>query len=180
ADGGNSPCQVTAHLVGLTMFRKSTTPVLEPGGRWRSHWNNAHLEDHIYVVGAVGSEPDSGSCRIQVFTRYRTQPDGETEHMYEAMNVGEIACATELRHARVPVQGRQRNWTIEPGRKIGFSPARVHDDSVVLLGADPVANQAGACRFDITPARFNRRMFVDYRNTSPIACDVNLTWAEIN
>lgn len=174
----HSPCEVTVWLAALTGFRQSSTGVLAPGGTWSAHWNNAHAEQYVYAVGVVGSQPASGSCRIEVTTHYRTQPDGENEFYYRATNVGVQSCSAELRHVRVPVQWSAETGTLSPGSTRGISPNAFNPVAKVFIpGVVPGANAAGVCRHDISPVTYaENRYFVDYTNNSAVACAMTSTF----
>src|SRR5690349_8512442 len=57
----NDRYQVTAWLARLTKYRESTTSTLSPGESWSSHWNNAHADQNVYVVGVLPPQASPGA-----------------------------------------------------------------------------------------------------------------------
>ncbi|MDI1466096.1 hypothetical protein QEZ54_34490 [Catellatospora sp. KI3] len=177
----STACQVRVWLAGLTMYRRNVLPALAPGASWSGHWNNAHSEDWAYLVGAVGSVPGSGSCRIEVKTHYRTQPDGESEFYYTATNVGVQTCSAELRHVELPVDHRPVLWERDPGETASISTGLPDGVRMFVHGARPNAVPGGPCRYSIGPPRYmdGGGVFVDYSNDGAVTCATMTTWTEL-
>ena len=177
----NDRCQVTVWLARLTMYRTSTTSTLSPGQWSSSHWNNAHTDQNVYVVGVLPAVVSSGSCRIQVTTSFRTQPDGETEFSYRTTNIGVVACSAQLLHVKLPVNESWSLNPLSPGDGWGLSTAAPPDGiRVQVAGAAPDRVATAPC--DITPDQAvgysgPASFFVDFTNTGTVECGALATFA---
>lgn len=180
--GDNSDrCQVTVWLARLTKYRESTTSTLSPGGSWSSHWNNAHTDQNVYVVGVLPAQMAAGTCAIEVTTAFRTQPSGENEFSYRATNVGDVACSAQLLHVKLAVS---ESWSLNPlnpgngwGLRTAAPPAGV---KVQVAGAAPDKVATAPC--DITPDQEVRysgptNFWVDFTNTGAVKCGLKVTFA---
>ena len=177
----SSRCQVTVWLARLTMYRTSTTSTLNPGGWWSSHWNNAHTDQNVYVVGVLPAQVGSGTCAIEVTTAFRTQPDGENEFAYRATNVGDVACSAQLLHVKLPVNDTRSLGSRPPGNgwflTTGRPPAGT---KVQVAGAAPAKVATGTCQY--TPDQEVgygglASLWVVLRNTGTVACGLTATFA---
>jgi hypothetical protein len=174
-------CQVTVWLARLTMYRTSTTSTLNPGGWWSSHWNNAHTDQNVYVVGVLPAQVSSGACAIEVTTAFRTQPDGENEFSYRATNVGNVACSAQLLHVKLPVD---YTWSLssappDDGWSLttGAAPAGTR---VQVAGSAPARVSTAPC--DVTPDQEvgysgQTGFWVVFRNTGTVKCGMTATFA---
>ena len=174
-------CQVTVWLARLTKYRESTTGTINPGQSWSSHWNNAHTDQNVYVVGVLPAVVASGSCAIEVTTAFRTQPDGENEFSYRATNVGAVACSAQLLHVKLPVND---TWTLNPlNPRSGWSLTTASPSDgikVQVAGAAPDRVATGPC--DITPdqeVKYSEQggFWVDFTNTGAVNCGMKATFA---
>jgi hypothetical protein len=171
-------CQVTVWLARLTMYRESSIGVLSPGQSVTPHWNNAHTDQSVYVVGVL-PQLTTGTCAMEVNTSYRTQPSGENEFYYRVTNVGSVACSAQLRHVSLPVdQTFSLNKMFADGW-LGIFPLFADTTKVVVAGAAPAAVPAGACQFTPDPMIYNRPGDVGlyYHNTGAVSCAMNATFA---
>jgi hypothetical protein len=175
--GSFDRCRVTVHLSTVAAFRESSTGVLNPGQTKAWHWNDAHTDANIYLVGVV-PQVTSAACAIEVTSFYRTQPDGENEFVYQAANVGGVACSAQLRHAQVPVAE-----TIELGEVTPYGglsdEAYFPDATVVVTGAVPGGTPDGPCEFTPAPMGYRApgQFRIAYYNTGAVTCSVNSTIA---
>jgi hypothetical protein len=177
----NDRCQVTVWLARLTKYRESTTSTLNPGGSWHSHWNNAHTDQNVYVVGILPAQVASGSCAIEVTTAFRTQPDGENEFSYRATNIGDVACSAQLLHVKLAVSNSWSVNPLRPGNGWGLTtsapPAGV---KVQVAGSAPEKVSAGPC--DITPDQAvsysgPTHFWASFTNTGAVECGMTATFA---
>src|SRR4051794_10492110 len=176
----NERCQVKVWLASLTMYRQSTTGTLNPGRSWSSHWNNAHTDQNVYIVGVLPEQVASGACAIEVTTGFRTQPDGENEFSYRATNVGDVACSAQLLHVKLPVNDRWSLNPLNPRSGWGLSTAAPVGTKVQVAGAAPDKVATGPC--DITPGQEVRyslpvSLWVDFTNTGAVTCGMTATFA---
>ncbi|WP_155370986.1 hypothetical protein [Catellatospora vulcania] len=174
-------CRVTVWLARLTMYRHSITSTLEPGESWSAHWNNAHTDQNVYVVGVLPAQVDSGACAIEVTTAFRTQPDGENEFSYRAVNVGGVACSAQLLHVKLPVNDSHALNPLNPGNGWGIRTAAPPAGTrVQVAGAAPTRVATGPC--DITPDQEvgysgSANFWVDFTNTGTVKCGLTVTFA---
>lgn len=173
-------CQVRVYLAGFTKYRESSIGVLAPGQSWRSHWNNAHTDQVIYLVGVLGEQTAAGACAVEVTTRYRTNPDGENEFDYEAVNVGSVACSAKLLHVSVPVTESHYVGGAPPGGYVGVQGTIGPDGTrIVVVGAVPQTDPDGPCEFSPEPMEFFElgAVSADFRNTGSVSCWMTATFA---
>lgn len=174
-----SACEVRVWLADLASYRSSFTGDLAPGDTWDSHWNNAHTDQYVYAVGVVGSQPASGTCRMEVATHYRTQPTGENEFYYAVTNIGSTTCSAELRHVRLPVQWSFAAGNLSAGHTRNISPSTFNETARAFVpGVVPGTTSAGECRYDLSPVSYGDtgRIDVDYTNAGTVACAMTSTF----
>jgi hypothetical protein len=174
-------CQVTVWLARLTKYREGSTGDLAPGASRSWVWNNAQTDRYIYAVGALPEQLATGSCKIEVTSRYRTQPDGENEFFYTARNIGSVACSAQLRHVSLPVDvSSTARSSLYPGSRYTLYPGKLSSSTrVVVQGAAPDPTSAGLCTWTAGPAGYenDRFYYLDYWNTGSVACGGTATYA---
>jgi hypothetical protein len=174
-------CQVTVWRAPLTMYRTGSVGDLAPGQSVTQHWNNAAFASKVYAVGVVPSQPASGTCKMEVTTEFRTQPDGEHEFAYRTTNIGDVTCSAQLRHVALGVTWK---WVVEgtmdPGNGYGLHPGDYAPGTKVhVVNAAPTRHVGGVCRWSHGPIQFINDHFygVSFTNIGAVRCGITGTFS---
>lgn len=172
-------CRVKVWLAPLTKYRETSTGELAPGASKAWVWNNAHSEQNVYVVGVLPAKPAAGACSIEVTNQYRTQPDGETEFIYRARNIGSVACSAQLKHVSLPAFSTEQWYDTWPGGEYAvWPPTFPYGTRVVVAGAAPDRTVGAACQFSVGPISFvGDTSYTSYTNTGSVWCGLKGVFA---
>ncbi|MBB5867097.1 hypothetical protein F4553_000476 [Allocatelliglobosispora scoriae] len=179
--GHGERCQVTVWLARLTKFTEVASGSLTPG-QWRNFTlNDARTGANVYVVAPVPDQLASGDCAIEVVNvRYRTQPSGENEFAWRALNVGAATCSAQLRLVRLPVTFSHLANPMPPGSSLGVLRGIPDGIRVVVPGGMPAVNSAAACQYTVQPIGYwPRRSDTSSLNSGSVTCELTTTFADV-
>jgi hypothetical protein len=174
-------CRVRVWLGRVTAFRSSTTATIPAGGGITRIWNNAHLEQNIYLIGVVPSVPTSTvPCQFEVKPAYLTRPDGQTQFAYTTTNVGTVACSAELRMVSLPVTDSFELGAYRAGAQLSVRPFfRATTTNVVVPGVNPQVVPGGICQWTVQESITQELGVIsfDYANAGVTTCGGTATFA---
>jgi hypothetical protein len=147
----SASCDATVYLAPVTADRSGATGVINPGSSKAWHWNNANVEDFVYISGVTPSDPGSGTCQLETTWKNRANAGGEQEYVWTVRNTGSVACEGQWRLGWLPADDRTRfpaddEPTSPGGRRWLTSPE--HDPfRAYFFNLVPAAPATGSCEW---------------------------------
>ncbi len=175
-------CDVTVYLAIMGADRSGSTGTLGPGQAKSWSWNNADVDDNVYLTGVTPSEPTSGTCQLEVTWRNRAVPSGEQRYVWTVRNTGSVACGGQWQLGWLPVDDHTYfpgDPPTLPGNGGGLRTPVAGPYRVYVFGLTPVATGDGNCdwgpvsyEMDGDPAGPTNGAadVVFYQNVGSVAC----------